>query len=59
MTEYRTIDVTTLKGLRQAERLHINGWKISRNGLFTIQFYRIKKENKNDRIRRKTIQDSR
>ncbi len=36
--KYKTIDVSTLKGLKQAERLHANGWKQVSVGLFTIQF---------------------
>lgn len=36
--KYRTIDTSTLKGLKQAERLHENGWKIIRTGLFLIWF---------------------
>lgn len=40
MTKYRTVDVTTLKGLKLAERLHRNGWQMGRVGPFTIQFYK-------------------
>lgn len=36
--KYRTIDVTTLKGLKEAERLHMAGWKVIRPGLFTMVF---------------------
>ncbi len=38
--EYRTIDTSSLKGLKQAERLHVTGWKIIRTGLFLIYFER-------------------
>lgn len=38
--EYRTVLLTTLKGLKTAERLHANGWKMGRVGPFTIQFYK-------------------
>lgn len=38
--EYKTCDTSTLKGLKAAERLHQDGWKIIRNGLFLIQFER-------------------
>lgn len=38
--EYRTVDTSTLKGLKQAERLQARGWIIGRVGLFLIQFYR-------------------
>lgn len=40
--EYRTIDTTTLKGLREAERLHKQGWQQVRVGPFTTQFRRVK-----------------
>ena len=40
--EYRTVDITTLKGLKLAERLHVAGWKIVRSGMFSIQFERVK-----------------
>lgn len=36
--QFRTIDTSTLKGLKQAERLHMNGWEIIRTGLFLIWF---------------------
>jgi hypothetical protein len=36
--QYKTVDTSTLKGLKTAERLYKNGWKIIRNGLFIIQF---------------------
>ena len=38
--EYRTVDTSTLTGLRQAERLHAAGWKIIRTGLFLVYFER-------------------
>ena len=38
--KYRTVDTTTLKGLKTAERLHANGWKMGRVTPFSIQFYR-------------------
>ena len=34
--EYRRIDITTLKGLKQAERLQALGWKPISGYLFTI-----------------------
>ena len=40
--EYRTVDTSTLKGLKQAERLHMAGWKIIRSGLFLVWFERAK-----------------
>lgn len=39
-TEYRTVEVHTLAGLKLAESLKAAGWKIIRSGLFTIQFSR-------------------
>lgn len=38
--QYRTVDTSTLKGLKEAERLHTSGWKTASVGLFTIQFYK-------------------
>jgi hypothetical protein len=40
--EYKTIDTSTLKGLKQAERLHASGWKTIRVGLFLVYFEREK-----------------
>lgn len=34
--QYRRIDISTLKGLKQAERLQARGWKLVGGGLFTI-----------------------
>ncbi len=38
MKKYQTIQTTTIKGIKKAERLQANGWKIIRSGLFFIQF---------------------
>jgi hypothetical protein len=39
--EYRTIDTSTIQGLKAAEKLHLSGeWRIIANGLFSIQFER-------------------
>ena len=38
MYKYKTIDTRTIKGIKQAERLQANDWKIIRSGLFSIQF---------------------
>lgn len=35
---YKTVDTSTLKGLKEAERLHANGWKTIRAGLFSVLF---------------------
>lgn len=42
--EYKTVDTRTVQGIRQAERLKENGWRIIRSGLFSIQFEREKKK---------------
>ena len=36
--KYKTVDTSTLEGLRQAERLHNTGWSIVRTGLFLVYF---------------------
>ncbi len=36
--KYKTVDTSTLKGLKLAERLHMNGWKTIRVGLFLVYF---------------------
>lgn len=38
MTHYRTVDTSTLAGLKEAERLHQAGWKTVRTGLFMVWF---------------------
>jgi hypothetical protein len=38
--QYRRVDTTTLKGLKEAERLHANGWKQIQVGMFSILFER-------------------
>lgn len=40
MTKYKTVDTSTLKGLKQAERLHATGWIMYSVGLFIVKFYR-------------------
>lgn len=40
--EYKTIDTSTLAGLREAERLQADGWRIIRSGLYLVQFERRK-----------------
>lgn len=37
-TRYKSVDTRNLKGLKEAERLQRSGWKITGNGLYTIQF---------------------
>jgi hypothetical protein len=39
-TEYRTVDTSTLAGLKQAERLKAAGWTMYSVGLFLVKFYR-------------------
>jgi len=46
-TRYKLVDTSTLKGLKQAERLHVQGWLTARNGLFTVLFY--KRQTKEER----------
>lgn len=36
--KYRTVDTRTLEGLKLAERLKANGWRIIRTGLTLIYF---------------------
>lgn len=36
--KYRTVDVTTLKGIRTAERLKANGWRIVSSSWWRIAF---------------------
>jgi hypothetical protein len=34
--EYKRVDVSTLAGLKEAERLQARGWKSISGGLFTV-----------------------
>lgn len=36
--QYKTVDTSTLAGLKRAEWYKAHGWKIIRTGLFIIQF---------------------
>jgi hypothetical protein len=38
--KYKTIDTRTVEGLKQAERLHEEGWTVGSVGFWTIQFYK-------------------
>jgi hypothetical protein len=38
--EYKTIDISTLEGLKAAERLHMQGWKTIQVTPFRIKFER-------------------
>jgi hypothetical protein len=40
--EYKSVDTSTLKGLKEAEKLHTNGWVTASVGLFIVKFYRTK-----------------
>ena len=40
MTKYKTVDTSTLKGLKQAETLHNQGWITYRVGLYLVYFYK-------------------
>lgn len=41
-TEYKSVDTSTLAGIRAAERLQANGWTCYSVGLFILKFYRRK-----------------
>jgi len=43
--EYKTIDTRSASGLKEAERLKADGWKIISTGFNTIQFERLKNTN--------------
>lgn len=43
-TKYKTVDTSTMTGIKQAEALHSSGWKMGSVGFYTIQFYK-KEEN--------------
>jgi hypothetical protein len=34
--EYKRIDISTVDGIKRAERLKANGWKIISTGLFSL-----------------------
>lgn len=38
MTQYKTVDTSTLQGFKEAERLRANGWTVYRTGLFLLYF---------------------
>jgi len=38
--QYKTINIGTLQGVKQAEKLKNKGWKIRNIGFNTIQFYK-------------------
>jgi hypothetical protein len=40
MTEYKRVDVMTVKGIETAEKLKANGWQIAASSPFSIQFYK-------------------
>lgn len=44
MTEYKRVDTSTLRGLKEAERLHQAGWTQVRVGLNTTLYSRKTKE---------------
>ena len=41
--EYRRVNIDTLKGRKQAEKLQAQGWVIGSATPFDIEFYRLKK----------------
>ena len=42
--EYRSVDTKPLEGLKEAERLQAEGWKIIGSGLYLVQFERPRKD---------------
>jgi hypothetical protein len=42
-TEYKRINLDTLKGIKQAEKLQAQGWIVGSATPFDIEFYRNKK----------------
>lgn len=44
---YKTINVRDEKGFREAEKLQEDGWRINTNGIFSIQFIKELKDDKN------------
>ena len=38
--EYKTVDVSTLEGLKEADRLKASGWAMYSVGVFQVKFYR-------------------
>lgn len=40
--QYKTIDTSTLRGLKQAESLKANGWRLISVGLYTLIFEKLK-----------------
>jgi hypothetical protein len=36
--QYKTIDISNLQGIKQAEKLHESGWKIISFGLYIVTF---------------------
>lgn len=41
--EYQRINIESIKGIKQAEKLQSSGWKIIQSGFTFILFERIKK----------------
>jgi hypothetical protein len=34
--QYRRVDISTIKGIKQAERLQSMGWKVISSGMFSV-----------------------
>jgi len=45
--KYKTVDTRTEKGLKEAERLHDQGWLVNHAGFWSIQFYKPESVKKN------------
>ena len=41
--EYKRINIDTLSGIKQAEKLQAQGWIIGSSSPFDIEFYRVEK----------------
>jgi hypothetical protein len=41
--EYRRVNIDTLQGIKQAEKLQAQGWVIGSSSPFDIEFYQVKK----------------
>ena len=54
--KYITVNIGTLKGVKEAEQLKNKGWKIGSFGFNTIQFYKKEKKKTIKKIKRKQTQ---
>lgn len=40
LIEYKTVNTSTVAGIKEAENLKANGWTIGRSGFWDLQFFR-------------------